>query len=574
MLLVTVALFMAQSAAPPVVWYTQLQDDQRVAEDGMLMPGRAIVRKGTILTIKGFLRDPLNPVVGLSGRVEARSNGDVRATADAKGDFTLTWDTRSESRAATKLEVRFRQDGQNQDALLRTCNLTFADSEPLTASVTQDGSGATVQLQTTGGLSADDPKYYINGVEVPQSGGRIQAKYLASPDEKATLQIVSQASRGGEKVGQISTTAAVAGSQGLTLGASKVGLTLPDNPFQTFFAFDVQGPMKDGSATLFVNGRAVPTWHENGRVTADPSFFRPDEGGVLWVKATAADGLSVFSRKVSVQELQIPATWIELATRIDEERARLRAVFSLRLGSFRNNSISGTLLRESGLYDKRAGQKESLTTVRLQARTTVFVRPNPGKAKPLRVAVTRKPIDIGGVAFKTIRVLPVFGSLNDFARDFKSHFGPGWMLTYEQDSDDLTLAEFISRQFDTAEMRRNLSFLGPYHRMLFSELNARLVEWAHSLEKARVSYETAKENPTRETIEAMIRALSVAEDQRLNANIIHGLLMVETGQPMPEITTYHFIPVARSQADTDVVTTKRYQSFDYVNTPIDIKMFP
>lgn len=536
------------------------------------MPGKAMVRKGTVITIKGFLRDPNNPVVGLGGRLEARSNSESRATTTAKGGvFSLTWDTKNETRPITKFEIRCRIEGQNEETTLRTCNVTLVPDEPLTAAVTQDDSGVALQLQASSGLSADDPKFYINGAEVPAAGGRIAAKYLASPDESAIVQVVSQATRGSEKVGQISASVPVKTTQALTLAASKIALTLPENPFQTFFAFDVKGAMKDGTAAIFVNGRQIPTDHENGRVSADPQFFRPDEGGVLWVKATTPDGLSTFSRKISVTDLGIPNTWIELANRIDEERGRLRSAFTLTLGKFDIQNVE-TMLTLGTLYNKKDSQKETSTIIKLRSETRVFVRP--GKKKPLRVAVTRKPIDIGGITLRTVRVIPSYGQLDQIAGDFGDLFGPGWVLTYKREKDASTLPEFIAKRFDTAEMRRGATFFGPYHKMLFDEFQSSIRAWAESTERARQAYQATKANPNKDSILAFVEALNLAEDDRLSANVLFGLLQVETGRPMPEITSYYFIPMARNKSDTDVVTSRRYESFDYINTPIDIKMFP
>ena len=500
------------------------------------IPRRTLVRIGQPIKISGSVQLSGEPPTEIDGVVYVRVGLDTRSQLAVTGKWSYEWNTTKEKAGPAKLTISYRTSNDGHATVIRTCDITFIDSDPLQMSPSPiDGGAASLKLVVGPGLAVDKARILVDGLEVGPSFdidgvARLGRADLASSADEVSIQVVGPATKQGTNLGVVSTPAIrMKANQDLVIDPNEIVLTHPVDPFDTLveIPFTTTVALKPDSAQVTLRSRVV-----RGKATAtsfqlDPRDIDPRADAELILKAQDKDGRWLYARKATVDGYKLRDLRQRLEAQLRTERQRLRKIFELDLGdAFRED-------------DK--GKRTSLGTT-----FNGKIASNTGFGLPVEGLELWAP---GSIVFTTQKVVHFFAPSNTtegravIAKRFKD-FWPDPI-------DGAKLTEEFQEHIGKLRWAQQFSFLGPHHKGQVKELEAAVLEWTKGLEEAEVARKLVIETKSYLDLAAFTAKLNAVEKSRLRANRALYDIESELGEDLRTITHTRWVVSPVSQNDID-----------------------
>lgn len=557
--------------------------------DGVPIPRKTLVKRGQVITLAGSLQSETNPPQDVNGVVIIRVGMDTRIQVPAKGPWKWDWDTTRERETIAKLSVIYRTSASAPDKVVKNCDATIVDSDPLTFTLKPNADGsATLQYVTMVGVTLDKPRVLVDGTEATVNfdgtGSTVLTRTdLASPFAQATIQVFGPASRQGSSIGILTAPSASApAAQDLEIVGSGIRLTQPDDPFETLIEVPVKSTiaLRVGSLNLAINGKEAAGQVADAAFHLDPRAIEPEADYSAWATAFSSAGRRVYSKRQSLDALGLRAMRRAIEEQFLRERERLRRLgFKFDLGSYTISEgfpVDGTVTERWTRSDGSSlsfsySAKRIIGSLSGDFEDLLAVEPVGAPLSVYASGSARLRGNLKGVLFCTAKTVPFYAPATTEGRaEIGRKFGEYWNVPIIGPKFRAEVeGNFASRSWTQAA-----SFLGPHHKKLLSVVEQSVRGWFDKLEAAEALRRSLFGSQSYNDVVRFTTLLNEAEAFRLGANRAIFEMRYDLGEPPRSVSITRWVACPASQDDVAPFALKPYSGFAWWNAEPRPDMYP
>lgn len=544
---------------PKLCWTVATDGIGTPTVDAVPIPRRTIVKKGQVIRISGRIQSATTPPLDISGSVYVRVGIDTRQQLNVTGPWTYEWNTERESGSTAKLTIRYRTGADAEAILIRTCDVTFASTEPIKASATPSPDGsARYSFQLSPGLSMDKPKLLVDGNEVnapfdSTGSATLSRADLAGPGDQVIVQVTGAISQNGNNVGVISSIPVKLDAvHDLTVDASGVTMTNATDPFETMLdiPFKASGALKPESVQAIVAGKAVRGIAKESSFQLDPRDVDPAMDREIWLVAVDSAGRRVYSKKTSLDALKLRELRGRIETQLVKERERLRRVFTFDFGKSWSISSKGVVSADSGSNRSHIAN---------------------GYGSGLPGGDSDGANGAGGVTLLRRHVVHYYAPGTP---DGQAEIGSQFPTFWKNPLSGAGIRKSVNDRKGTAAWAQQYSFLSPRHKRLADQIIESLLLWADMVDSAEAARSKALVSQTYRDVSEFTVRLNECELLRLKANRNIAEMELDLGVTPHWIALTRWVVSPSSQEETSAVKQRAYAAFPWWAEDPPASMYP
>lgn len=542
---------------PKIAWTVATTGVGQVTADSVPIPRRTIVRKGQVIQIRGTVQSATAPPVNVNGSVFVRVGVDTRQQLNVSGPWSFDWNTGRESGNSVRLTVSYRMVGEETPTVIKTCDVTLVEAEPIRTSFTPSPDGsAKLGLSLGSGLTMEKPRVIVDGVEVActfdSAGSATLTRVdLAGPGDDVLVQVTGAVSSNGNSVGVLSAPPLkIEAVHDLEIDESAVAPTHTTDPFETMIQvpFKSTAALKPGSAKLVIAGRAARGLPGDSSFNLDPRDVDPMVDQEVWMTAQDSKGRAVYSKKTRADALGLRDRRTTIETQLVKERERLRRVFTFNFG----NRV--TIDKDGKAHTSSVSNSSSIATGWDVLPGAEDRRPNAGRLSLVRTHV---------VHFYA-------PGTPDGQAQIGARFGESW----KEPLSGAPIRKSVEDRAASNGWAEELSFLGPHHKKVAEGILDAMRRWAGMVDSAEAARQKAFRSQAYPDVVEFTARLNECEALRLEANRKIAEMELDLGLKPHGLTLTRWIVAPQTPDDTQRRVEKGPIDFPWWSQDLPLSMFP